>query len=954
MKKLFTAIYLVIYLVNIKAQTLCNQNLIINGDFELGNSYFSSDYSYDALSSLSQNYNTTIGLPYTPSPYGKHYNVYNIKSNFYDQDTCSDHTTFVNINPITPPDFIPYSQRGNGKALALRAENETLNYPSNTASDVWYQYVNLKANTNYNFRAYYCSPAAGFPAYPFNNLVFQLYVNGVKIGETSYARYTDPYMTWSKASFTFNSGINSINTKISIKAFYADPSGGSYTATATPDTDQLFFIDDISLTGCLADEGIIGYVYNDLNINCIKDAGDIGIQNILVKLYDNTNTVIAQTNTSNNGLYTFVKPVGTYTVVIDTMGTSYKTLCPYPGVDTLLSIVNGLAQQDVNFPLVCKSSFDIGVKSINQIGSFIKSTAFITNRTYLIPDIGYINNSGCTSAFGGQVVIQFSGPISYLSGPFYISSPAQLTPTVFGNTLTYTVADFSSLTNESFLFAVTTSSLALPGSTACFSITVTPTLGDYNPTNNVMQQCYNIMSQTPVQGITGSVYRDVNLNCKFDSGDLPLAYVPVKLYDSGNVMIDQTSTANTGSYFFVKPTGAYTVVVDTLNKPFKSICPFPGVDTLVNVVGILETDSVNFPLTCKPGFDIGVRCFQPQGSFTPGQSTKIFLTIEDVANWSNLVCNTNTSGQVIVTLSGPITFSTPASGALTPTIVGNTLTYNVANFSQINWNDFGFYISTNTTAVIGNSVCISVNVTPTIGDINLSNNYIQSCWTVGASYDPNYKEVYPIDVQPGFNDWLTYTIHFQNTGNAPAYNIRLADTLDAMLDLETFQVMSSSHLNTSHVNGSVLTVNYQNIMLPDSTSDYYGSQGYIQYRVKPKATWVSPYQIKNTAYIYFDYNTPVVTNTTYNSILLTTGINKYNESSVNIYPNPTDGVFNIELNIKEKQTLEVFNITGDLLYSQIIENGKAIIDASHLSSGVYNLSIKGNECRINKKMIILK
>ena len=133
-----------------------------------------------------------------------------------------------------------------------------------------------------------------------------------------------------------------------------------------------------------------------------------------------------------------------------------------------------------------------------------------------------------------------------------------------------------------------------------------------------------------------------------------------------------------------------------------------------------------------------------------------------------------------------------------------------------------------------------------------------------------------------------------------------------------------------------------------------GSIGYIQYRIKPKATWAAPYKIKNTAYIYFDYNAPIVTNSTYNSILVPTGFNNQSNTLATLYPNPTNGTFTVELNAKEKQSLQMFDISGQIVLSQAIENGKATIDASHLAAGIYNISIKGSGAFINKKLVIVK
>jgi hypothetical protein len=55
-------------------------------------------------------------------------------------------------------------------------------------------------------------------------------------------------------------------------------------------------------------------------------------------------------------------------------------------------------------------------------------------------------------------------------------------------------------------------------------------------------------------------------------------------------------------------------------------------------------------------------------------------------------------------------------------------------------------------------------------------------------------------------------------------------------------------------------------MLPDSTTDEPGSQGYVIYRIKPLPTLAFGDVIENTASIYFDENPPIVTNTTFHTI----------------------------------------------------------------------------------------
>lgn len=257
-----------------------------------------------------------------------------------------------------------------------------------------------------------------------------------------------------------------------------------------------------------------------------------------------------------------------------------------------------------------------------------------------------------------------------------------------------------------------------------------------------------------------------------------------------------------------------------------------------------------------------------------------------MAKWYGLNCAIGTSGQMIVNVSGAAQYSASAAGALVPMVSGNTFTYNIADFGTINNNsDFDLLFTTDTTATAGDTICVSVVITPTLGDINSTNNTYNFCYPVINSYDPNKKEVYPVDVLPNYNDWFTYTIHFQNTGSAPAFNIRLRDTLDANLNLETFEVINYSHANTWQIYNKGLVFNFQNIMLPDSTSNPEGSKGFVQYRIKPKAGMPNGSQIKNTAFIYFDYNAPIVTNTTINHFGIPASLNeKFINKIVNIFP----------------------------------------------------------------------
>ncbi len=83
------------------------------------------------------------------------------------------------------------------------------------------------------------------------------------------------------------------------------------------------------------------------------------------------------------------------------------------------------------------------------------------------------------------------------------------------------------------------------------------------------------------------------------------------------------------------------------------------------------------------------------------------------------------------------------------------------------------------------------------------------------------------------------------------------------------------------------------------------------------------------------------------------GINQLSKvgNQINIYPNPTQNTFTIETTTN-KQTLQLFDVTGKMVLNQTIE-GKTTIDVSILNDGVYNLSLINASCVINKKLVII-
>lgn len=81
-------------------------------------------------------------------------------------------------------------------------------------------------------------------------------------------------------------------------------------------------------------------------------------------------------------------------------------------------------------------------------------------------------------------------------------------------------------------------------------------------------------------------------------------------------------------------------------------------------------------------------------------------------------------------------------------------------------------------------------------------------------------------------------------------------------------------------------------------------------------------------------------------------------NSVNIYPNPTNGVLNIELNKNFGESVEVTvsNISGQLVYSNQFEsvgdNEIKTIDISDLEKGAYTVQLITENAVLNRKLVV--
>jgi hypothetical protein len=469
----------------------------------------------------------------------------------------------------------------------------------------------------------------------------------------------------------------------------------------------------------------------------------------------------------------------------------------------------------------------------------------------------------------------------------------------------------------------------------------------------------NIFNCPGTNAISGSYYTDANSNCIRDIGDINLSGIGVKLYNMTGSVIAQYYASNSYSFGLSAPAGTYTVRIDSAGLPVLPQCPSPAWDS-VNIVlsgGNPSVNNVNFDFQCLPGFDVGTTTRWLQGAVFPGQSHNMRLNSSYLANLPGLNCQANIPGTIVVTLAGPVASIAPAPQALIPTISGNSATYTIPSFTMITnpFTQFALSVTTATNAQVGQSICVTVVVTPTLGDNIPANNTYTFCHPVFNSYDPNEKHTWPEEVAPGYTGWFDYQIHFQNLGNAPAYNIHILDTMDNNLDLSSFRIVSSTHNYNMTMNGNIANFVFPNIMLADSMSDPSGSKAMIHYRVKPKPGMVSGTKIKNRGHIYFDFNPAVVTNQSINTFTLTTGSSEYNaNSNAIVYPNPTKSTLNVTFETALERSAIVYDVLGKEMIHSNHDSNLISIPTNELSGGIYMLKISSREGSAVYRVVVEK
>jgi hypothetical protein len=165
------------------------------------------------------------------------------------------------------------------------------------------------------------------------------------------------------------------------------------------------------------------------------------------------------------------------------------------------------------------------------------------------------------------------------------------------------------------------------------------------------------------------------------------------------------------------------------------------------------------------------------------------------------------------------------------------------------------------------------------------------------------------------------------------------------------QLLSLSHNGRVEISdGSHVQFIFDNINLPDSTSDEPNSHGFIAFKIKPIDNIVVGDIISGVADIYFDFNPPIITNTATTEYVDNLSIMGVNTPTISFYPNPTNGILNIHSN-SIIDNIEVFDILGKKCFAKESANNTIKVDLSALQPGVYFVKVSSENSVETKKLI---
>ncbi|MBK8497767.1 MAG: T9SS type A sorting domain-containing protein [Flavobacteriales bacterium] len=468
-----------------------------------------------------------------------------------------------------------------------------------------------------------------------------------------------------------------------------------------------------------------------------------------------------------------------------------------------------------------------------------------------------------------------------------------------------------------------------------FQVTELPS-GDYRLRQRIIglwesPECYDELLFTipdlgPTCGrVQGQAFVDYNENCTRQSNE-PFAPGQIIEVLPGPYY---ATTAGSGAYSLILPFGNYTMTQQSTQ--LAEHCA--GGPIAFTIAASPNTVTRNLPDTSLVGLD--VQATLSSGIARPG------FEFQYAINVRNLTPPASGATSVSFTYDPTLTY---LSATPTPSSVsGNTITWNQAQLTA--WQSRSYTIRFQVppdVGLLGYELVATVSVSTANTDGNLANNSATNLRTITGAYDPNDKLAYTSSGstelwQINQDEWIDYTIRFQNTGTDTAFHVVITDTLPAYLDPATLIIGAASHNFTWELrDAGTLKFYFPNILLPDSNVNEPHSHGFVGFRIRPSQPLVPGTTIENIANIYFDFNPPVITEPSVLVAEFSTGVGEEGTTSLLLSPVPVIDQLNVVSPI-EIRSVRIVAADGRDVTQRTVRSSTAAIDVSTLKAGAYLL-----------------
>ncbi|MGV3636867.1 MAG: DUF7619 domain-containing protein [Flavobacteriales bacterium] len=439
--------------------------------------------------------------------------------------------------------------------------------------------------------------------------------------------------------------------------------------------------------------------------------------------------------------------------------------------------------------------------------------------------------------------------------------------------------------------------------------------------------------------VSGTSWFDADGDCVRGPNEVGVPYSTLLIQPGGEIAI----TDGTGHFLFGMPDGSYTL--EQTDPTLTPICP-----VVQPIPFTVSGDDQTIDLANGSTVPLDLSVDLASGVFRPGFQTSYAVYVRNVSP--------QLSGPLELTVQLDPTLSFLGASVVPTSVAGQTLTWNLPALQSFGMQSIVIDVQVPVGTPLGLGLNTVATLTNPVVESTQLNNTATEQNTVVGSYDPNDKRavtssrasdaLYFIDG----DEWIDYTIRFQNTGTFPAEFVVITDTIDPELDLLSFVQGAASHpFSVSFKPGRVIEWRFDDIQLPDSASDEPGSHGLVKFRMKPRLPLVAGTLIENIANIYFDFNEPVITDPSVLMAEFSTDVQRTSATDPLVFPNPATNILHLAGPVPSQQEM-VWRIQSLDGRDVLLGPGTALgggIDVSTLAPGTYLLVLDHADRRLTAR-----